>query len=180
MAAEPSLIRPDCSRRGALRALLCAALACAGMALTSCDRPPLPGVEKVRVKDATFWLDPALDDATRLKGLGGRESLPPDGGMLFVFPSSFVQTFVMRDCNFDIDIAFLDDTGRVTAVHTMKMDPRRPGESDSDYERRLVKYSSNFPARFAVEVMGGTLQRLGLKPGEVVELDVDGLKKRAR
>lgn len=149
--------------------------------LTSCeDNKARPGLERIVMKGSTFWVEAVVDDEHRIKGLGGRDSIPEDGGMIFVFPRVNSLEFVMRDCKFDIDIAFLDDSGRVVAMHTMKMEPRNPGESDSDYENRLKRYPSRFACRFAVEVRAGTLDRIGLRPGDMVELDAEGLKKRAR
>lgn len=148
--------------------------------LASCAEPTRPGLERVVIKDSTFWVEGVFDDATRIKGLGGREYIPEDGGMLFVFPYTNLLEFVMRDCKFDIDIAYLDDSGRVVATHTMKNEPRNPGESDSDYENRLKRYPSTYAARFALEVRPGTLARLGVKPGDLLVLDTESLKKRAK
>lgn len=135
---------------------------------------------EVVVQGETFRLRPALDNATREKGLGNVRELGPHDGMIFVFPRPALLYFVMRDCYVDIDVAFLDDAGRVVAIHEMKVeDPRGEGESAAAYEARLTKYSSRYPARFAVEVPGGTLERLGLKTTDLVAFDVEGLKRRA-
>ena len=56
-----------------------------------------PEMLKVRVGGETFRLELALDDETRTLGLGGREEIPRDGGMLFVFPQAAQLSFVMRD-----------------------------------------------------------------------------------
>ena len=135
---------------------------------------------EVRIEGEVFRLEPALDDATRFRGLGGRASLHERGGMVFAFPFSQRLEFVMRDCLIDIDIAYLNNTGRVLAMHTMPVEPREPGESDEAYEARLARYSSRYPARFAVEVRGGLLRELGLEVGDVIEFDHEGLKERAR
>lgn len=148
--------------------------------LASCEEPSRPGLERVKIKGETFWLEGALDSPTRIKGLGQRESIPKDGGMIFVFPTSERLEFVMRDCTFDIDIAFLDDTGRVVAIHTMVVEPKLPGESDIVYENRLKRYSSRFASRMAVEVQAGTFARLGLQTGDMIELDAAGLKMRTK
>jgi uncharacterized membrane protein (UPF0127 family) len=144
------------------------------------ETPPRAGAVKAVIKGKTFWLDPVLDEASRIKGLGDRDGLPDDGGMLFIFPLPSVLQFVMRDCKFDIDIAFLDDSGRVLAMHTMKMDPRKPGEGDMEYEQRLARYSSRFATRVAVEVMGGTFAKLGLKVQDKIEVDLEALKGRVK
>ncbi len=141
----------------------------------------------VVVAGKTFNLEPALDDPTRIRGLGGRLKIEPEGGMIFVFPIAHRMEFLMRDCPIDIDIAFLDDSGRVLALHAMKAEePRRPDEPKSDspgndpYDRRLKKYSSRFPCRVAVEFAGGTLAGLGVKEGDKIEFDLAPLKARAR
>ncbi len=147
--------------------------------------------ERVRVvvKGEVFRLEPALDEPTRIRGLGGRATIEPDGGMIFVFPLPHRMDFIMRDCLTDIDIAYLDDSGRVLALHAMKVEePRRPDEPPSPdpktipdpYDMRLKKYSSRFNSRIAVEFAGGTLARLGVKEGDVIEVDLAPLKARAK
>lgn len=169
------------ARAAAARLSIVLALVAGLCALSGCDdAPPKPGLERVVLKGERFWVEPALDDSVRIKGLGGRESIDADGGMLFVFPQSRQLEFVMRDCLVDIDIAYLDDAGRVLSMHTMVVEPRKPGESDSVYESRLKRYSSRFAARMALELRAGTLKRLGVQPQDVVELDLAGLKARAR
>ena len=62
----------------------------------------------------------------------------------------------MRDCQVDIDIVFLDLSGRVVAAHRMRAEPlRQPQESEEQYLSRLRHYASNAPARFAVELRAG-------------------------
>jgi len=138
------------------------------------------GRERVVIKGESFWLEPALTEEARFKGLSGRESIEPDGGMVFVFPRAQQLQFVMRDCVTDIDLAFLDGSGRVLAVHEMKVEePQREGESEIDYELRLTRYASRFSSQIVIEVAPGTWDRLGLKEGDMVELDAAGLKERA-
>ncbi len=137
---------------------------------------------RVRLGGKPFTLDLALDSETRIKGLSGRASIPEDGGMLFVFPDSQVQRqeFVMRDCPTTIDIIFLDRSRRVTASHAMLVEaPRKPEEDLRQYEDRLKRYSSRFDAQYAIELKGGTLEKLTVKPGELIEVD-PGLVARAK
>lgn len=139
--------------------------------------------EKVPVVVAgrTFMLEPVLDEKSRTRGLGGRASIEPDGGMLFVFPYAGRLEFVMRDCLTDIDIAFLDDAGRVLTMYTMNVEPpMAPGESATAYEFRLKKYPSRFPTALVAEFAGGTLEKLGVKPGDRFEIDLPPLKARAK
>jgi uncharacterized membrane protein (UPF0127 family) len=134
----------------------------------------------VTIKGERFVMELALTDAARIRGLSGRASIDPEGGMLFVFPTSQRREFVMRDCPAPIDIAFLDASGRVVAVHQMTPEPpQAPDESAMQYEIRLKRYPSRFPAQFAVETAGGRLAELGVKEGDLIEFDAAGLKRRA-
>ena len=147
-------------------------------------------VESVKIDGEWFHLELALDGASRFKGLSGRDHIEPDGGMLFVFKSPASQRFVMRDCFTDIDIIFLDAAGRITAMHHMPKEPPRNPDTEpidnqatgtsSKYEARLPKYSSRFPAQYVIELAGGTLERLDIKEGDQIDLDLEGLKARAK
>lgn len=172
------------SRRSTLRAgvaMVAAALAGAGCS----DRQDsvASNIESVRLGKETFHLELALDQPTRFRGLSDRTHIEHDGGMLFVFPSSGVrvQNFVMRDCPIPIDIIFLDPSARIVAMHEMTVEePRGANEQERAYEDRLKRYSSKFAAQFVIELAAGSLDRLGLKEGDQVPLDAEGLKARAR
>lgn len=153
------------------------------LAIRGCQTTPAapPGRELVTIAGHHFFLEPALDEPTRVRGLGGRPSIEPTGGMLFVFPFKRALQFVMRDCETAIDIAFLDDTGRIVRMYEMPTEPARgEGESAGDYEMRLKRYGSDFDVRYVVEVAPGTWRRLGVKPGDQITFDLEGLKGRAR
>ena len=119
-----------------------------------------------------FTLEVARDPAVQYRGLGGRTQIDPHGGMLFVFPSPRATSFVMRDCPIPIDVAFLDASGRVISLHEMPPEPaRRADETPMAYESRLKQYPSGLPALFAIETAGGRLRQLGVKGGDVIEID---------
>jgi hypothetical protein len=120
-----------------------------------------------------FTLELALDEAARSRGLSGRESIATDGGMLFVFPAAMELAFWMRECPAAIDVIFLGPSGRVVAMHAMQPEPGVP-------EHELTRYPSRWPAQFAIELKGGTLQRLDLAVGRRVELDTEALKTLAQ
>jgi hypothetical protein len=59
------------------------------------------------------------------------------------------------------------------AIHEMRPDlPRRPAESQRDYESRLRIYDSGVPAGFAIETAGGRLGEIGLQVGDRVVFDI--------
>lgn len=155
--------------------------ASAAMVATTCEPPKVAETEKVKLGGKEFTLKTAVDEASRSRGLGGVNEIAEDGGMLFVFPDSKIRNFWMYDCVIDLDIAFVDAVGIVTAVHTMpKEKPRGASETESAYRARLKNYSSFVPAQFAIEVRPGTLATLGIKRGSKIDLDLARLKAAAR
>ncbi len=139
--------------------------------------PMLP----IEVKGSKFIMELALDEATRQRGLGGRRSLASDRGMLFVHKTPEIQSFWMKDCFIDIDIVYVDAQGKVTATYRMKKEPpRKPGESIVDYQRRLPGYSSRRSAVLALEFAPGTLDRLDIRMGEPLGLDMAKLRSMVR
>lgn len=167
--------------------LLCLS-ACA--AAPGCDEKQTPwpeGKALVMLDGREFALEIAADEATRTKGLALRESIEPNGGMIFVFSDAQLRRFVMRDCLTDIDVIFLDAAGNITAMHHMPMEPPR-GEGEGEvgdylnmpYHRRLPTYSSRFNAQFVIELAGGTLEQLELSRGDHVDIDPDRLKSFLR
>ena len=164
----------------AARQILTAALLLVVTLASACSDDG-PERERVVIDGRTFELDYAVDDETRQRGLGGRAEISEDGGMIFVFPDPEFQAFWMYDCLVDIDIIYLDARGTITAVHRMKAEPQRgPDDSDRDYEARLPRYPSVYPAQFAIELRSGWLDRLDLSVDDRIELDLDRLKAMAR
>ena len=130
-----------------------------------------------------FTLETSLIEEQRRLGLGGRQEVPERGGMVFAFPPSrkAVQQFYMADCVIDIDIAYVDDSGRIAKMYTMpKEPPRGEDETLDQYIARLPLYSSRVAVRYAVELRAGTLRTLGVKEGDRIEMDWEWLKEMAR
>jgi len=163
------------------RALLIAA-AMMILLIASCSKPGIVNGKAVVKLDGTdYTLDIVADDTTRERGLGGVASLPENGGMLFAFPDSRLRAFVMRDCLIDIDIIFLDPSGRIVAMHHMPVeDPRTENESLSVYEQRLKRYPSRFSAKYAIEIQGGRLESMNLEEGQLIKLDTEYLESIVR
>jgi len=130
--------------------------------------------QTVQIDARRFVLEIADTPGARERGLSGRTEIPADGGMLFVFPDAAVRSFWMRGCLVDIDIIYLDAGGRIVAMHAMKKEPPETPES------ALVRYSSDWPAQYAIELRGGTLAQLNLRNGQKIDLPLDALKARAR
>jgi uncharacterized membrane protein (UPF0127 family) len=139
------------------------------------------GREEITIGGRRFSLEVAADADAREQGLSNRAEIEPDGGMIFIYPSEADRRFWMAYCLTDIDIVFLDAAGCVTARHTMKKErPRGDVEPEWRYFARLSRYPSRRPAQFAIEFRPGTLEVLGVKVGDRLDLDVERLGKMAK
>ncbi|MAC19506.1 MAG: hypothetical protein CMJ23_07545 [Phycisphaerae bacterium] len=122
-------------------------------------------------KGERFDVELASTIESRGRGMGGRKTFPAGTAMLFVNPGDRVRRYWMKNCLVDIDVAFIDRFGRITAMHRMPAEPpRRPRESTASYQARLKGYPSRRPARYALELPAGDLDRLGFRVGEVLPM----------
>ena len=178
-----------------LRLLVTATLmAITTLTLTGCDDKVSADVAKVTIGGKAFTLELALTNDKRFRGLSERTFIEPDGGMLFVFPASQIQVhgFVMRDCPIGIHIIYLDSAGRILATSAMPPEPPRdpaagegtPADARNmafkKYDDRLKQYSSRFPSQFVVELAAGSLKKLNLKEGQLIEFDTKALASMAK
>jgi uncharacterized membrane protein (UPF0127 family) len=135
----------------------------------------------IRVASESFEVEVATESQSRFRGLSGRAEIDRNGGMLFVLPRPQIFQMVMRDCPVPIDVAFLDSSGRVVAIHEMVPEPpRRSSESPFGYEKRLPMYSSGVAVQFALETAGGRMAELGVKAGDRLHFAAQDWIARAR
>lgn len=106
-----------------------------------------------------FQVEIADDDEERARGLMYRESMAPDEGMLFVFDRPTRIAMWMQNTPLPLDMLFLDRQGRIVDLHERAV----PYSTDTIASRRRAK--------FVLEVVGGTVDRLGLARGDRVEAE---------
>lgn len=161
--------------------LLLAALAlisgCAG-----CD-DRTSGTFTTRLGGEWFTLETAIDRESQARGLMDRTEIADDGGMIFIFDRDEERNFWMKNCLIDIDILYVDRTGRIVSMYTMKaLPPQRDDETEIEYERRVRRegsYPSGGRTRFVIELRAGRAEELGLQEGQKLDLDLDHLKELA-
>ena len=146
-----------------------------------CTRSTQKTAVEVAIGGETFLLELSIDTPSRIHGLMERTTISNQGGMLFVFTKAQERSFWMANCFVNIDLLFLDSRGTITATHEMKIeDIQGKEESQWEYERRLNHYYSNGPARFAIELQEGSIERLHLRVNDRILLDLQDLRKIAR
>jgi uncharacterized membrane protein (UPF0127 family) len=94
----------------------------------------------------------AAQDRHRQVGLMHRQSMPPQRGMLFVFPQENTHCMWMRNTLLPLSVAFIDGEGRIINIEEMA-----PQTEDNHCARR--------PARYALEMNRGWFAQRGIAPG---------------
>jgi len=103
-----------------------------------------------------FDVEMALTDRQQSQGLMYRRSMKPDAGMLFDYVRPQRITMWMRNTYLPLDMIFIGADGRIINIAE-----RTVPQSDA-----II--ASKGRARAVLEVNGGTVSRLGIKPGDKV------------
>jgi len=103
-----------------------------------------------------FSVELARTPAQMALGLMFRQSLASDSGMLFVYGSEQPVAFWMKNTVIPLDMLFIGADGHIRRIveRTVPMS--------------TTPISSVDPVRAVLEVNGGTAERLGIRPGDVV------------
>ncbi len=149
-------------------------LSALAVVLSGCDSAPPPATFLIQINGHSFQVELADTPQRRRQGLAGRDHLPPDGGMLFVLPAPTRITMWMKGCKIPLDVLFFDHNKRLINFHTMAVP--FPGQLDHS----LPIYSSDEPAKYALEVPAGTSRRLRIKPGTPITFSPELLKALAK
>lgn len=94
-------------------------------------------------------------------GLMYRTSLPDNRGMLFLFPEARIASFWMKNVSINLDMVFLRDgviQGIEANVPSCQTEP-------------CPIYGPNVLINQVIELRGGRAAELGLKQGDIVEID---------
>ena len=129
-------------------------LAMAGSAVAQ-ERVPLT-IEAAGGARHQFQVEIADDDAERSQGLMYRRELATDHGMLFVFERPTMIAMWMKNTPLPLDMLFISADGEVVDLHERAV----PFSLDT--------IAANLRARYVLEVIGGTVDRLGLAVGDTV------------
>jgi uncharacterized membrane protein (UPF0127 family) len=156
------------SSRPSRRQILAAALAAAALLTPLASGPARaqdPAVVEgpttpLRVETGTgvypFFVEVADDTAERSRGLMYRRSLPPDRGMLFDMGETREAAFWMENTYVSLDILFIGENGRVVSITT----------DTTPLSKALIP--SNGDVRYVLELVAGTVRRIGAAPGDRV------------
>lgn len=129
------------------------------------DQPQSLPTTQMAVGNAQFILEIANDPREREIGLMKRDSMPADHGMIFVFPDEQPRKFWMKNTRFDLDILYVDSIGKVDSIKRMLAYDLKGAPSDG-------------PAKYAIELHAGTAEKIGVKPGDRLDIPADAKDTR--
>lgn len=127
--------------------------------------PFLPQPEKqveVSINEAKIKVEVADTQSKRSQGLGGRESLASDSGMLFIFEREEKYAFWMKGLSFALDFIWINGDKVVDILQNVP--PASPGQKDED----LPIYTPAVPVDKVLEVNAGTVARYNIKVGDTI------------
>jgi hypothetical protein len=135
-----------------------AVLVFAALALAACLRtlPTIP----VEIAGVEFRVEVARSESEKARGLMHRRVLGERRGMIFVYDADEHLSFWMKNTKVPLTLAFLARDGEILQVEELKPLSLRPA-------------TSLRAARYALELPAGSLQRLGVAPGDRVRLPPD-------
>ncbi len=88
-----------------------------------------------------------------------RRELPPNHGMLFIFPSEKINSFWMKNTPIPLDMIFISHDRKIVGIVHETVPFSLDGRSVS------------VPSQYVLEINGGLSRRYGFKAGDAVRFD---------
>ena len=148
--------------RGWLAAILVVGCAVASAPVRAASFQPLEIVTKSGVQ--VFSVEVATTEEEKQTGLMYRKELADGKGMLFDFNPEQEVSMWMKNTYVSLDMIFIRADGRILRI----------AENTEPLSTKII--SSKGPARAVLEVVAGTAQKYGIRPGERVGHPLFGSK----
>ena len=117
--------------------------------------------KKAVINGHTIRLELAITVAEKVKGLGGRDTLASDAGMLFVYQNTDRYGFWMQGMRFPLDFIWIDGN---TIVDLSEHIPVPAGG-------RPVELAPMVPVDKVLEVNAGVIDALNVRIGDSVQFE---------
>ncbi len=115
----------------------------------------IDNINIVKIAGENIKVELALTAEEQARGLGGRESLREDEGMLFVFQTPGQYYFWMKDMKFPIDIIWLGEDKKVIYI-----------KKNAGIKNPLETYGPKQDSKYVLEVVSGFAESHGIKEGD--------------
>lgn len=124
--------------------------------------PSNPSTSDIQIGDVLIKTETVDTPSKRNKGLGGRESLASDFGMLFIFDKTDRHNFWMKGMKIPLDFIWILDDKVVDITENV---PPQVDQPDS----ALTIYSSKTDTNKMLEVNAGFISANNIKVGDTVK-----------
>jgi uncharacterized membrane protein (UPF0127 family) len=120
---------------------------------------------EVKINNNIIYAQIADTENERSLGLSYTKQLDLNAGMLFIFPTTSVKNFWMRDRNYNLDIIWVDENKTVVGF--------QENADKNSYNKKIPEYSRIYRSpentKFVLEVATNTIQTLKIKTGDVLD-----------
>ena len=170
-------------RAGKIIAVVATALAACGNAREFVQSPDCAGIDRAALPTVELQIllpprrvvatvEVAETPARHAQGLMCRKD--EGAAMLFVFDAEAVRSFWMFNTFIPLDVIYLDADREPVAAMTMRPCPRPRRAADAEWRAQCQEasrtYTSNSPARYAIELPAGWLAERGLPLSRVASM----------
>lgn len=114
------------------------------------------GILKQDGETLYFNVELAVTQPQQARGLMYRTEMGDNEGMLFLFNSNTMRSFWMKNTLIPLDILFLNFDGTIHHIH------------HNAKPQDLTSITSKYPSKAALEVNGGTADKMGIKEGDQI------------
>jgi uncharacterized membrane protein (UPF0127 family) len=115
-------------------------------------------LKKIEIGQNILKVEVVDTEDSRAKGLMMRAFLPPNQGMLFVWPEDAPRTMWMKDTFIPLDIIFIEADGKIAGI------------VENAEPHNLSPLGTDRPVRYVLEVPAGDAKRLQMAVGQTVVL----------
>lgn len=117
-----------------------------------------PNTVQIRFAGVVLSVELATTPAAQEKGLSGRDSMPADHGMLFIFGAQGNWSFWMNEMKFSLDIIWFNSNRQVVFI-AQDLQPCTPNECPS--------FTPTANAMYVLEVNAGFVTAHAVSMGDV-------------
>ena len=142
-------------KRSMLKSGLAGVVGCLGLLMAAVVGAQTPPAE-LSIGMYRISAEVAASYDSRARGLMGRETMPANAGMVFVYEQKATHCMWMRNTLIPLSVAFLDDDGAIINIAQMT-----PQSDDSHCATR--------PARYALEMNAGWFSDKGFGAGDRIK-----------
>lgn len=128
------------------------------------QQPQKPALKVITINDKKINVEIADTQEKRTKGLGGRDNLATDSGMLFIFPKEDRYSFWMKGTKFPLDIIWIKGNNIVDILTNAK--PPENGQKDET----LPLFQPVVAIDKVLEVAAGSVDRLQIRVGDKITI----------